>query len=222
MQNVVPIFIVYNAIQRDLGGESAGGALTLADYFHWIESFVRKTKRIEMIVILEPDALPHLPEMRVAEQALRVRMIAGALERLRQHKKASVYMDIGHPHWLSVDTAARMLQQFKSTQFDGFALNVANRQPTQDCLAYGVAVSQKVGGKHFVIDTSRNAIPHEDWCNPSPEGCGEKPTFTTGHALCDAYLWLKSPGESDGTCNSGPPAGVLWLERAVQVASNAK
>jgi len=221
-QNAMPIFIVYNAIQRDLGGESVGGAPNLAAYLHWFENFVRRTGSSDMIVILEPDALPHMLEMHPDDQLVRVHMIASALARLRQNKKAKVYLDIGHPRWLAVEEAARLLTQFQVAQFDGFSLNVSHRRPTHECLDYGKAISEKVNGKHFVIDTSRNAIPQEEWCNPSPEGCGERPTFHTGEPLCDAYLWLKSPGESDGTCGGGPPAGTLWIDRAIMLATNAK
>jgi endoglucanase len=40
--------------------------------------------------------------------------------------------------------------------------------------------------------------------------------------LVDAYLWLKKPGESDGTCNGGPKAGEFWLDRALELARNAE
>ena len=33
------------------------------------------------------------------------------------------------------------------------------------------------------------------------------PTAEPGKKLVDAYLWVKRPGESDGTCNGGPAAG---------------
>jgi endoglucanase len=28
-------------------------------------------------------------------------------------------------------------------------------------------------------------------------------------------LWIKRPGESDGTCNGGPPAGTFWDAYAI-------
>jgi endoglucanase len=84
---------------------------------------------------------------------------------------------------------------------------------------------------HFVIDTSRNGRgpleaaryalapfqqPPEviaklragDWCNPRGAGLGPRPAARTGHPLVDAYLWVKPPGESDGSCDSaaGPRA----------------
>jgi endoglucanase len=34
-------------------------------------------------------------------------------------------------------------------------------------------------------------------------------------------LWVKEPGESDGTCNNGPAAGEWWNERALELAAAA-
>ncbi len=76
----------------------------------------------------------------------------------------------------------------------------------------------------FVIDTSRNghgpldASPYAtapynqssaviaglntgNWCNPPGAGAGSRPTASTGVPLLDAYLWVKTPGESDGQCD---------------------
>jgi endoglucanase len=96
---------------------------------------------------------------------------------------------------------------------------------------------------HFVVDTSRNgqgpwtttaAYPDkQEWCNPPGRGLGLRPTATTGVALADAYLWIKTPGQSDGQCNRGiagsatdpewggivdPPAGDWFPQEALQLA----
>lgn len=78
---------------------------------------------------------------------------------------------------------------------------------------------------HFLIDTSRNgqgplnasiyaAAPYNQpasviqtlsngsWCNPPARGLGVHPTANTGVPLLDAYLWVKTPGQSDGTCDA--------------------
>ena len=80
------------------------------------------------------------------------------------------------------------------------------------------------GMAHFVIDTSRNgrglldvgryARPPYDqpepvvrglaagaWCNPPGVGLGLRPTVETNVPLLDAYLWIKTVGESDGSCD---------------------
>lgn len=78
---------------------------------------------------------------------------------------------------------------------------------------------------HFVVDTSRNgqgpndmstyaAAPYNqpagviatlqsgNWCNNPAAGLGLRPTANTGTPLLDAYLWVKTPGQSDGQCDA--------------------
>jgi endoglucanase len=73
---------------------------------------------------------------------------------------------------------------------------------------------------HFVIDTSRNGqgpwkppagkySDAQDWCNPPGRGVGVRATAGTGSPLADAWLWVKVPGESDGTCTRGLAAGSV-------------
>ena len=45
-----------------------------------------------------------------------------------------------------------------------------------------------------------NALGAGAWCNPPGAGAGLRPTASTGVPLVDAYLWIKTPGESDGAC----------------------
>jgi endoglucanase len=95
---------------------------------------------------------------------------------------------------------------------------------------------------HFVIDSSRNGqgpwtppagvySDPQDWCNPPGRGIGRPPTADTGTPLLDAYLWVKVPGESDGSCTRGtagpvdpewgvvdPAAGVWWPDQVHQLA----
>ncbi|WP_328865045.1 glycoside hydrolase family 6 protein [Streptomyces sp. NBC_00304] len=100
---------------------------------------------------------------------------------------------------------------------------------------------------HFVIDTSRNGKgvwtpppgkysgDPETWCNPPGRGMGPRPTSDTGVPLVDAYLYVKTIGESDGSCtrNTGstidpeysivdPAAGAWWPAQAHELARNAE
>jgi endoglucanase len=74
-----------------------------------------------------------------------------------------------------------------------------------------------------VIDTSRNGRgPYRNrWCNPPGRGLGTPPTTETGHPLVDAFLWVKTPGESDGDCGEAPPAGQWWPRYALGLAQRA-
>jgi len=72
---------------------------------------------------------------------------------------------------------------------------------------------------HFIVDTSRNGLgpwtggtaypDRQDWCNPPNRGLGPRPTATTGSDLADAWLWIKTPGQSDGQCNRGIAGGSV-------------
>ena len=75
---------------------------------------------------------------------------------------------------------------------------------------------------YYVVDTSRNGNgPHgNEWCNPPGRALGTPPTCDTGLEKCDAYLWIKIPGESDGKANGGPRAGRMWGEMGEQLVRN--
>lgn len=46
------------------------------------------------------------------------------------------------------------------------------------------------------------ALRAANWCNPPGAGAGLRPTSRTGVPLAAAYLWVKTPGQSDGSCDS--------------------
>ncbi|MFF4773596.1 glycoside hydrolase family 6 protein [Microtetraspora fusca] len=101
------------------------------------------------------------------------------------------------------------------------------------------------GLPHFVIDTGRNGRGEwhppagkykqaQEWCNPPGRGVGARPTTDTRSGLTDAYLWLRDPTKSNGTCTRGtsgpedpvyglmaPHGGAFWPDLALQRAKNA-
>ncbi|KAK6949046.1 hypothetical protein Daesc_009119 [Daldinia eschscholtzii] len=63
---------------------------------------------------------------------------------------------------------------------------------------------------HAIMDTSRSGVPGlryswDDWCNINDAGFGVRPTSQTGDETLDAFVWVKHPGESDGTSDSSEP-----------------
>jgi endoglucanase len=89
---------------------------------------------------------------------------------------------------------------------------------------YAQNMGNSVATTHFVMDTSRDGngpnnmsefgqppfnqsaatvatLASNNWCNPPGAGLGLRPATATGVPLLDAYLWVKTPGESDGQCD---------------------
>jgi endoglucanase len=220
----MPVYVLYNIPQRDCGLYSAGGASSDAAYTHWVQEVARGINGRRAVVVLEPDALAGLDCLSAADQERRYTLLRQAVQTLVASGPISVYIDAGNARWHPADRIAERLRRVGVDQATGFALNVSNFLNNDENVRYGNAVSDRVGGKHFVVDTSRNGLgPTADlqWCNPAGRALGTRPTMNTGQARVDAYLWIKAPGESDGTCNGGPGAGQWWAEYALGLAQRA-
>lgn len=214
----LPVLVAYNIPARDCGWYSAGGARGAGAYRKWIRGFAEGLRGRKAVVILEPDALALQCESSKAE-AEQMSLIRDAVDVL-QKNGAHVYIDAGNPYWVKAEDMAARLQRAGVANATGFALNVSNFYPNADNVRYGERVSRLIGGKHFIVDTSRNGrgAKGAEWCNPTGRGLGTSPTAETDHPLVDAFLWIKRPGESDGTCEGGPRAGQWWADYAVGLA----
>jgi len=218
-----PVLVAYNIPQRDCGGLSAGGT-TVNDYKGWIAAFANGLAGRKAVVILEPDALTQMDCLSSSDQTTRINLIQYALAALKAQANVAVYLDGGNSSWKSARDQANRLARANVAGADGFALNVSNFQFTSASIAYGNAVSDLIGGKHFVIDTSRNGLgPTADaqWCNPAGRALGSPNTTNTADSRADAYLWIKPPGESDGSCNGAPIAGIWWADYALGLAERS-
>jgi endoglucanase len=196
------VLVAYNVPGRDCGGYSAGGA---RHYGRWIDGFADGIGDRAAVVIVEPDALA---------SGCGARYVKRAVTRLKR-TIAAVYVDAGHSRWQPATTMARRLKRVGAR---AFALNVSNFRATDELVAYGTEI-----GMHFVIDTSRNGQGPKGtrWCNPPGRGLGAPPTTETGIPLVDAFLWIKTPGESDGECRNAPKAGRWWPRYALGLARRA-
>ena len=218
----VPVLVAYNIPQRDCGKLSAGGT-TVDGYASWISEFANGLAGRKAVVILEPDALAQLNCLSAADQETRVNLIQYAVQLLRA-QGGIVYLDGGNASWRSASDQAARLIRANVAAADGFVLNVSNFQYTSATIAYGKSISSRIGGKHFLIDTGRNGVgPTADnaWCNPAGRALGPAPTTSTDDAVVDAYLWIKTPGESDGACGSAPAAGMWWADYALGLAQRS-
>lgn len=229
----VPVFVVYNLPNRDCGGYSAGGANSPSDYAAWIRKVASALGKGTAVVVLEPDAIPLVVSGCLATNAVSVEaMLRDAVTVLKAVRGLHVYLDAGNPGWIPNPTIlSPVLTQSGAAKADGFSLNVSNFYTTADTTSYGLQVSKALNGEHFLIDTSRNGLgplpagsgyTGPSWCNPPGRALGTPPTSNTNTGFLDAYLWIKTPGESDGDCGLGyPPAGTWWTDYALGLASRA-
>jgi endoglucanase len=219
----VPALVAYAIPKRDCGSYSAGGAGSPDGYKAWIRAFAAGIGSRRAIVIVEPDAVAGIDCLSAADRDTRLALLADAVRTLAALPGTAVYLDGGHDAWQPVATMAARLPRAGIADAQGFALNVSNFRASPGLIAYGRELAAAIGVAHFVIDSSRNGLgPATDgaWCNPSGRALGTPPAASTEYRL-DWNLWIKRPGESDGTCNGGPAAGAFWPEYALGLAARA-
>ncbi|GAA2520045.1 glycoside hydrolase family 6 protein [Rarobacter incanus] len=206
------VLVLYAIPGRDCGSYSAGG-FAASDYKRWVRQVAKAVRGYRPIVVVEPDAL-----MQDCATAKTTRLVAWAAKTLSR-AGAWVYLDGGHSQWRSPADTARRLRAAGIKHARGFFTNVSNFNATARERRYARLVARQLKAKgvtaahrHAIIDVSRNgrgAAPGNQWCNPAGRGLGERPRLVTGSGYLDALLWIKAPGESDGTCQGWPAAGTF-------------
>ncbi|GLX04444.1 hypothetical protein Misp03_13710 [Microbispora sp. NBRC 16548] len=270
-RHAVPVFVTDHVPMKDC---SQWGEPDERSYRDWIDRVAKAIGKARTVVVLEPNSLTRLPGSNSCSQgskagaAERYRELSYAVNRLGKLPHTAVYLDGGIKGWPSLVEIADRLVKAGVKRADGFYLNTADFQETDELLRYGESLSRCLylkmnsGGStctgaeidavpagtpltHFVIDTSRNGKgvwqPPEGkyadpqiWCNPPGRGVGIRPTTDTGSELADAFLWLRSPEQSNGQCTRGghgpqdpvyhqvdPQGGTWWSVLALDRARNA-
>ncbi len=219
----LPMLVLYAVPGRDCGGYSAGGLSTSAAYVAWVKMVRQAIAVRPTTVIVEPDALASGScSGRAADTDARIAMIAGAVDVLTADASTAVYLDAGHEWWMTADVAADRLARAHVAKARGFSLNVSNFYTTASEAAFGARVVAGIRARvpssapHFVVDTSRNGngpapASRLNWCNPSGRLLGQRPAATTDGGALDGVVWVKHPGESDGTCERSVPGSGQWF-----------
>jgi endoglucanase len=200
-QQALLVLVAYDLPNRGCS-KSGQGAPSANDYRRWIERLIRDLGSTRAAIVMEPDAV-------AADcfDAKRATLLRRGVKRLADAGQY-VYIDAGHPRWRSTGEMAQRLLLAGIQHAQGFSVNVANRQTTRESYRWGRELSDLLGDREFVIDTSRNGLgppsddPNRDdeWCNPPRQGLGQAPTTRTNLPGLAALLWIKLPGESDGIC----------------------
>ncbi|WP_169834647.1 glycoside hydrolase family 6 protein [Nocardioides dokdonensis] len=214
----VPLLVLYGVPERDCAGLLSAGGLPPEDYPVWVGEVAAAlgTAVGPAVVVLEPDALATAEECGRRDE--RVDQLGAAVDLLAD-AGVTTYVDAGHSDWIPARAMARMLEEVGVARVRGFATNVANYQRDADEQAYARTLDELLpAAQHWVVDRGRNGNGATDeWCNPPESTLGQRPGFVDDGSGLDAYLWVKPPGESDGTCGGGPPAGEFWAEGALRL-----
>ncbi|MFI9149465.1 glycoside hydrolase family 6 protein [Streptomyces sp. NPDC053367] len=218
----MPIITLYNMFNRDVGGQSSGGAASPDTYRAWIDAAVVGIGDRPALVVLEPDSLAQLGNLASdTARTERLSLVAYAARALAALPATTVYLDGGNATWIRPPETAARLASAGVEHARGFAVNVANFDAIAVCCTYAHQITAElarlgVRGRGFVIDTSRNGNgaldelgQHVDWCNPGGRRLGVPSSI--GVAGADYLLWIKTPGDSDGQCGvaAGTPAGTF-------------
>ncbi|MFN8077814.1 MAG: glycoside hydrolase family 6 protein [Kineosporiaceae bacterium] len=220
----IPVAVLYVIPKRDCSQYSGGGATSVDNYRQVVDAFAGGLGSRTVIVILETDALALTTCLSSQELTDRNNMLKYAIQKIKSsNSQAKVYLDAGHSAWNPPADAARRLNDAGVQQSDGFFSNVSNFRTTADEINFGKQVLAQLnnGNLHQIIDTSRNGNgaynnpgDSEAWCNPPGRKIGQYPTLNTGESTVDAFLWVKIPGESDGSCKGYPSAGTFSIDYA--------
>ncbi len=216
----VPVYVLYG--MRSVACADGNTGASAVSYKNWVKSLNSAMGSTKSVVIIEPDELAL--DYCGSDYTTKRRRLISEVIGLLQKSNLELYVDIGHGSWLSVTEAAAILNEVGVQATNGFSLNVSNFTTTAVNTSFGDALSASLGGAHYVIDTSRNGKgPNEahEWCNPSGRALGERSKTLGSSSKLDAYIWIKYPGESDGTCNGGPSEGQWWPEYALGLAKQA-
>jgi endoglucanase len=211
-----------------------GGAGEDARYRSFIRRFSQGVGDREVVIAFEPDAMGTVECLARSRRDDRLRTLRYGVDQLSKLTNATVYVDAGASDWQGVPTMARKLRAVGVGKVRGFMLNATHQDTTARSIGYGLKLSRRLGGKHFMVNTSHNgngplyrrqaSIGRGTvWCNPPNAAAGTRPTTATAHPKVDAYLWVERPGYSNGACNGGPKrVGSWWTKRALQMVRRAK
>ena len=225
-KGAVPVFVLYAIPYRDCGSYSAGGHTDAAGYRAWVDAVAAGLAGGRAVAVVEPDAVASAGCLPPAGQTERLALLRYAATTLARGGTTSVYLDGGNARWQPASVMASRLRTAGIDVARGFVVNAGNFDSTQAEVAYGKQIGAALGAPvPFVVDTSRNGLgPYQGelaWCNPPGRALGAPPTTRTPDPLVDAFLWVKTPGLSDGTCRGGPQAGTWWQSYAVGLARRA-
>jgi endoglucanase len=215
---------------------TGGGAREDARTRRWFRSFAGAIGAHRVVIAFEPDSVGTIKCLARSRRKARLRLLRYGVEQFAKLPGATVYIEGTASDWVPARRTAKALRYIGIDKVRGFMLNVTHYDWTGRNIRYGLDVSRRVGGKHFLISTSFNGrgpvhyrrrsgrrnLTINVFCHPLFRGLGPAPTTQTANPAVDAYMWIGRPGLSGGSCNGGPlPVGTWWPKRGLMFARYA-
>ncbi|GAB9472477.1 Glycoside hydrolase [Globisporangium polare] len=206
--------VVYGLPNKDCeAGYSSGGTIQSADdYAKFLATLTSKVGTRKALYVLEPDAVGLLAkEGGCGESAGYRANLKTAVKALSANPNAEIYLDVGYWTLASDDSLKRVVAVIKELAdagtIKGITINTSNYRSNAELstLCTNFQVAMGLSTYKCIVDTSRNYnVPTStEWCNVKTAGIGHPPTSETGYSNLDYFMWVKPPGESDGTCTDG-------------------
>ncbi|KAG8694610.1 hypothetical protein FRC08_008376 [Ceratobasidium sp. 394] len=211
-----------------------GGEAKYQEFITAVAAQLKSFPAVSVAIVLEPDSIGNM----VSNQAIpfcataapvQKRGLAYAISVLGALPNVSIYLDGAHATWLgwpdSLGPTAKIVgdiyaaakQLNPKALVRGISTDVSNYNGLDQEVTYHTNLApylDQVGyPAHFVVDQGRSGNQNvtrsgSDWCNFKYAGLGTRPTASTTSPLLDAVLWVKPPGESDGSSDPNSPRYV--------------
>ena len=109
-----------------------------------------------MVIAFEPDSLGTIDCLARSRRDDRLRLLRYGVSALAKLPNATIYLEAGASDWENAKRTAKQLRAIGIAKVRGFMLNATHYDWTKANIRHGLAISRRVGGKHFIINTAEN------------------------------------------------------------------
>jgi endoglucanase len=230
----IPLLGTYRFRHRTCGGYS-DSPREAAAYKKWYRKFAEGVGNHSVVIFYEIDALITVKCLSARGLRTRISEMRSAIDTLSRLPHAVVYVDAGASDARPPQNMAKLLRAVGVERIQGFFTNATHQNKTMREITYANAISARIGGKHYVINTATNGkgalrprsrvrYGNSIRCNAPDRGLGPKPTSNVPARFTrlDGVFWIGNPGRSAGSCGrSNAPTGSFLLDYALELIKNA-